>query len=238
MMYSRPRRFLREAATTAVLAAATAALAFPTPSTTEHIPGAILLILLAAAFLIELLPINYPQRAEATLSTLPAILLWSYLGSFAAAVAVGGAVALVQLARGRPSPVLSAAVAIVSIVLANNVSAFVIAAPPVAAGTATWVGAVVFGLAYSLLAPVLGRLVFESSQGPFELISGLAVTPAAVTLIEIVQLQGGVDTVSPALLGLLLAAFGGVILLVRANVDILTLNRRVSTVAARNEETA
>ncbi len=239
MMYSTPRRALHEAATAAVLAGAAAALALPMPSTTEHVSGPVLLILLAATVLVELLPINYPDRAEATLSTLPVILLWYYLGPFAAAVAAGSAITFVHLARRQPSPLLAAAIAIVSIVFANGVSALVLAAaPPTVVETATWLGAAVFGVVYSLFAPLLGLLVLGLRQGPFEPISGLTMTPVAIALIELVVQRSSQDMVSPALLGLLLASFGGIILLVRSNVNVLTLNRQVNMLAARNEEIA
>lgn len=214
-------------------------LAFPTPSIAEHIPGSILLILLAATGLIELLPINYPDRSEATLSTLPVILLWYYLGPFAAAVAMGGAITFIHRARRQPASLSVAAIAIVSIWLANDASVLVVAAaPPTVMETATWLGAAAFGVVYSLLAAMLSLLVLGPRQGPFEPISGLIMTPVAIALLELVVQRSSQDTVSPALLGLLLASFGGIILLVRSNVNVQTLNRQVGLLAARNEEIA
>ena len=226
----------REALVVIALLAATAALVIPMPSYGDTIAGNVLLTLLIAAVAIEALPINFPDRAGVTLTVLPAALLWHYSGVFAASVAAGAAVAIVHRVRQVPEPVLSGAVAISSVWIADIAWNVVRTLAPHYIVTATpWVGTLVFGVTFSLVAPVFAALLMGRDNGPFEPISSLIMTPLAITLIELVRTH---PEQGAALLPLLMISFGGILLLVRSNVNVSTLHHQVAQLARRNEEIA
>jgi PAS domain S-box-containing protein len=224
------RPSLRETMTFALLGAAFAIMAWPMPEGVSRASGTALLALIAAPFFVEGLPLNFPDRAGVTLSALPLTLLWYYCGPAVAALAAAVSILTIALLHGRELPVVGAARAIVTVWVAHLLAHEGVAIAPAALRQAAGanLGVILFVVAFALVAPLLSLLAGDESPRP-EPFSSLVMAPLAVILVNLTAERG------MAMLPIFLLGTGAILLLVRSNVNVMTLHRQVSRLVRHGE---
>ncbi len=224
------RPSLRETMTLALLGVALAAMVWPIPEGTSQASGMALLALIAAPFFVEGLPLNFPDRAGVTLSVLPLTLLWYYCGPVVAALAAAVSILTIALLHRRELPAVGAARAIVAVWAAHLLAREGVVIAPAALRHAAGpnLGVILFVVAFALVAPLLSLLAGDESPRP-EPFSSLVMAPLAVILVNLTAQRG------MAMLPIFLLGTGAILLLVRSNVNVMTLHRQVSRLVRHGE---